>query len=176
MRCNQKQMFITAVHFYSSSRFSSRGVEFYLFCFIFFSSLVCLVSHMRGAGRSSSRRPPRRDWQQQSRASSSSKDDALVDLDDPTVKLWARLAVYALVFVAPGYALDFHALRLFFFFPIRFSVSLCLLSLSIYLSSRRLISLSVCVFHFAQAVVVRAAVDSTGRELCPRPVAVQLPR
>ena len=132
MRCNQKQMFITAVHFYSSSRFSSRGVEFYIsFASLFFSSLVCLVSHMRGAGRSSSRRPPRRDWQQQSRASSSSKDDALVDLDDPTVKLWARLAVYALVFVAPGYALDFHALRLFSFFPIRFS--LCLLSLSIFL-------------------------------------------
>jgi hypothetical protein len=94
---------------------------------------------MRGAGgRSSSRRPPRRDWQQQSRASSSSsKDDALVDLDDPTVKLWARLAVYALVFVAPGYALcDFFSNPFF-------AVSLCLLSL--YLSSRRLISLSFSV-------------------------------
>ena len=157
----------------------------YLFCLHFFcSSLVCLVSHMRGAGRSSSRRPPRRDWQQRLRASSSSKDDALVVLDDPTVKLWARLAVYALVFVAPGYALAFHALRLFFFFPIRFfAVSLCLrfayaLSLSLSLSFFSSTNLSLCVrvFHFAQAVVVRAAVDSTGRELCPRPVAVQLPR
>ena len=169
MRCNQKQMFITAVHFYSSSRFSSRVLVVLSLFLHFFSSLVCLVSHMRGAGRSSSRRPPRRDWQQQSRASSSSsKDDALVDLDDPTVKLWARLAVYALVFVAPGYALS-----TFFSNPF-FAVSLCLLSL--YLSSRRLISLSLCVFDFAQAVVVRAAVDSTRRELCPRPVAVQLPR
>lgn len=131
---------------------------------------------MRGAGRSSSRRPPRRDWQQQLRASSSSKDDALVDLDDPTVKLWARLAVYALVFVAPGYALAFHALRLFFFFFQSVFRGLALLTLSLSFFSSTNLSLSVCVFHFEQAVVVRAAVDSTGRELCPRPVAVQLPR
>ena len=31
-------------------------------------------------------------------------NNLVVDLDDPTVKLWGRLAVYALVFLAPGYA------------------------------------------------------------------------
>ena len=57
-------------------------------------------------------------------------------------------------------------------------LTLCLRSLSLSLSFFSSTNLSLCVrvFHFAQAVVVRAAVDSTGRELCPRPVAVQLPR
>ena len=147
MRCNQKQMFITAVHFYSSSRFLRALKSFYFISFslLFFSSLACVCTHMRGAGRSSSRRPPRRDWQQQSRASSSAKDDALVDLDDPTVKLWARLAVYALVFVAPGYALAFHALRLFFFFFQSVFRGLALLTLSLSFFSSTNLSLCVCV-------------------------------
>ena len=39
-------------------------------------------------------------------------NNLVVDLDDPTVKLWGRLAVYALVFLAPGYANSF-AMRVF---------------------------------------------------------------
>ena len=65
------------------------------------------------------------------------------------------------------------ALRLFFQSVFR---GLALLTLSLSFFSSTNLSLFLCVLDFAQAVVVRAAVDSTGRELCPRPVAVQLPR
>jgi hypothetical protein len=55
-------------------------------------------------------------------------NNLVVDLDDPTVKLWGRLAVYALVFLAPGYANSFCA-DVILCFPIdttiiRFFVSL----------------------------------------------------
>ena len=63
-----------------------------------------LSSTMRASGRSS-RRSSRRDWH--STRGKQSLDDVVVDLDDPTVKLWARLAVYALVFIAPGYVVFF---------------------------------------------------------------------
>ncbi len=65
---------------------------------------VFLSSKMRASGRSS-RRSSRRDWH--STRGKRSLDDVVIDLDDPTVKLWARLAVYALVFIAPGYVVFF---------------------------------------------------------------------
>lgn len=57
-------------------------------------------------------------------------NNLVVDLDDPTVKLWGRLAVYALVFLAPGYANSSRDERFsnqYYYHPfLRFSLTLSL--------------------------------------------------
>ena len=90
MRCNQNDVYKQC------KKKNFRFLHFWLWVF--------LSSTMRASGRSS-RRSSRRDWH--STRGKRSLDDVVIDLDDPTVKLWARLAVYALVFIAPGYVVFF---------------------------------------------------------------------